>query len=126
MNNRGDPWDSRPSTDSITYPADQNEGRYNHIRQDSAASVEDVLSQPYQQPKDSLSTYNYGYQDTYPPQSNPYFDRQPSKGSALAQPSYAYTQEPGPTPKYSDPYYGSAATDLDQPARSQAHPVEFR
>lgn len=60
----GEPWDSNK----------QRQG-YRHLRQDSAASVSDIMSQPFQQPKDtmSISYENYDPQRTqtpYPPDSH--------------------------------------------------------
>lgn len=125
MNNRNDPWDSRPSTDSLHDPI-HNRG-YNHVRQDSIASVSDVLDQPLQQPKDQFShPPDYGYQQSsYPPYSQGYLDRKASKGNVLPPPDHAYTQDPGPTPKYSDTFYSGPAAALDRPVDSQAHPGEF-
>ncbi|TFK57201.1 hypothetical protein OE88DRAFT_1650834 [Heliocybe sulcata] len=49
--------------------------------------------------------------------------RKPSVGGNVAQPSYAYTQDPGPTPRFNDPYYSSSGgAGMDIPERAQAHP----
>lgn len=119
--NRNDPWDSRPSTESMQH---DNERQYSHVRQESAASASDVLSQPYQQSRDGYSDYRY--ENTYPPQTQPYLEKKGSQGKALSHPSYAYTQEPGPTPQYSDTFYGGPSDHLDRPPQSQTHPGESR
>ncbi|TFK41079.1 hypothetical protein BDQ12DRAFT_678850 [Crucibulum laeve] len=120
MNNRTDPWDSRPSTESLHSPEGRNDRDYKHLRQTSAASASDVMSQPYQEPKDSLSNADYGYQTqtAYPPYSDGQTTNKP------AYPSYAYTQEPGPTPQYNDNYYSGPSSNVDRPAHAQSHPGE--
>jgi len=117
--NRNDPWDSRPSTDSV-HAADR---RYDHVRQESATSVSDVMNQPYQQPKEDYS--NHGYDNTsYPPQSQGGLARYGSQGNSLSHPAHAYTQDPGPTPQYSDSFYGGPSNQFDRPPNSYTHPAE--
>lgn len=79
-----EPWDNNGK---------QNRG-YRHLRQESGASVSDIMGQPFQQPKDTMSMTSYsGYENygieqsqvsyashprrvTSPVQNNtPYFDR---------------------------------------------------
>jgi lysylphosphatidylglycerol synthetase-like protein (DUF2156 family) len=52
-----DPWDSRMSTEEAKYQPDNG---YGHIRQESAASVAEVISEPHQDPYDT-TRYNYNY-----------------------------------------------------------------
>lgn len=69
-----------------------------HARQDSNASVATVMA-------DKVQTLN----DNYPP------------------PLHAYTQDPGPTPRAYDNYYGDQnayGAGVGYPQRSQAHPGE--
>ncbi|KIK71086.1 hypothetical protein GYMLUDRAFT_150117 [Collybiopsis luxurians FD-317 M1] len=99
MNNR-DAWDSRQSADY----------GYNHGRQPSAASMTDVMNQPVREPRDG-----YSYSDAAP------YQRNMSYGDPVSYPNYAYTQDPGPTPKFNDPYYDDSS-DLHRPANAQAHP----
>jgi len=63
MSNRGDPWDARPSDDLARTNTKK---PYNHVRQESSLSISDVMSQPAQQPKDSLGYQQYEYQDSFP------------------------------------------------------------
>ncbi|KAF9270299.1 hypothetical protein L218DRAFT_992932 [Marasmius fiardii PR-910] len=108
MNNRKD-WDNRPSHEYM------GEG-YAHGRQGSAASMTDIMNQPMHQPKDSFS-------EAY---SRPSPQRQISSGSVFQPPAGAYTQDPGPTPKFNDSYYPSNATaGVGHPAQAQAHPGEL-
>lgn len=99
LNDRGDPWESRPSDADLREP-----GAY-HNRQDSFGSVDTVMGDKVQQPRYS----GYG-QNTYPP----------------VQPGAAYTQDPTPTPQAQDPYYYQAGytggNGMDQPERTQPHP----
>lgn len=122
MNTRGDPWDSRISTESLR---DSPGAGYNHVRQESAASVSDVLSEQHQQPRDGLSA-GYGYdQGSYPPQNQGTIGRNNSSASALPRPGNAYTEEPGPTPQYNNTFYGgSDPSNLNRPPHTQAHPGE--
>ena len=71
-----DPWDSRMSTGGAK--------GYRHLRHESAGSASDVLSQPFQYPKDTMSATNYDY--------NPY-----STDSMREYPSHT---EPMPTNNY--------------------------
>ncbi|KAJ8084101.1 hypothetical protein PM082_002868 [Marasmius tenuissimus] len=108
MNNRND-WDARPSSDFA-------EQGYSHGRQASTASMSDVIHQPVHQPRDA---YSDAYSRPSPPQ------RQFSSGSAFQQPAHAYTQEPGPTPRYNESYYpGNEPAGIGRPAQAQAHPGE--
>ncbi len=68
-----DPWDSRTSSGGVKL----NRG-YRHLRQESAGSASDVLSQPFQYPKDTMSATNYDYNPystdgmrEYPPRTEP-------------------------------------------------------
>ncbi|RDB28594.1 hypothetical protein Hypma_015442 [Hypsizygus marmoreus] len=98
MNKRNDPWDSRPSADSVLSPRDGH--NYNHLRQESGTSVSDMLAQPQVQPKDSLSNTDYAYQQSsYPPPS-----RKLSRGGASMYNPHA--RDDTLTPQY-DAYYGS-------------------
>ncbi|KAJ3976971.1 hypothetical protein EV361DRAFT_880945 [Lentinula raphanica] len=105
MNGR-DPWDARNSNEY--------NGGYNHNRQASAASMNDVMNQPVRQPRDGFS---YSDAAPYVPQRNdPY-------GTSMSRPNNAYTEDPGPTPGFSDPYYGDSS-NLNRPSQVQAHPGE--
>jgi len=73
MNNRGDAWDSRPSTDL----ARKKTSDYTHVRQDSELSVSDIMSIPVQKPKDSFSQEGYGYPEAHPVQDD-YYSKEPS------------------------------------------------
>ncbi|KAJ8521418.1 hypothetical protein ONZ45_g1842 [Pleurotus djamor] len=75
MNSRND------SNDDLRNP-NYDDRNYSHVRQDSVASVADVMGAPVQQPKDGFST-NYDYPSQ--PQSYP-----PQKRSSLSQTSYPY------------------------------------
>ncbi|GLB36230.1 hypothetical protein LshimejAT787_0305180 [Lyophyllum shimeji] len=98
MNSRGDPWDSRPSMDGSPQG-------YSHVRQESAATVSEVLSQPQLQPKDSLSHSDYSYrQDSYPPPAQERLDRNTSRGGASVYPRYGYGVEQASQSQYHDPY----------------------
>ncbi|KAL0580371.1 hypothetical protein V5O48_001616 [Marasmius crinis-equi] len=109
MNNRND-WNASPSS------TDSAERGYGHAKQASAASMSDLMNQPVHQPKDG---YSDAYSRPYPPQ------RQFSSSSAFQSPSNAYTQDPGPTPRFNDPYYaGSSTAGVGRPAQAQAHPAE--
>lgn len=115
-----------------------NESYPRHARQESAASMSDVLSEPSQQPKDSMqySYGQYGAGPSYPPtrqssygaSSSHHATRQNSNGASLAHPHYAYTEEPEPTPTYYSGYsrQGGYAHDagISQPSRTQSHPAE--
>ncbi|KAF4572839.1 hypothetical protein EYR36_007349 [Pleurotus pulmonarius] len=103
------PMDARyDSNEDLRNPT--NGQNYNHLRQDSVGSVADIMGAPVQQPKDGFSNpYNY----SSPPQNY-----QPYKRSSLSQPSYAYTQDPGPTPMAQD-YYSQ---DQNQLPSTQRHP----
>ncbi|KAF9015273.1 hypothetical protein BDQ17DRAFT_1294961 [Cyathus striatus] len=104
MNSRNDPWDSRRSIEFDTAP--RNDRDYKHLRQISSVSASDVMNQPSQQPKDSLSYSDYDY----PNQPN----LQP------VQPSFAYTQDPEPTPQFNN--YSDGSSRVERPAQTQAHP----
>jgi len=97
--NRANPWDSKPSEDRLL----DERTRYNHQRNMSGQSVSTIIGEPIQRETDG-----YGLQHS------------------MQQPVHAYTQDPGPTPYFSDDYYngGSGATDLNKPLPSQAHPAE--
>jgi len=126
MTNRGEAWDSRPSDDAL---ANDRHG-YGHTPGDSSGSVAAVLNDKLHQPSDGYSNAVYsGYDQTYPPV------RQMSSDQAYANaplphrtaPSYpegAYTQEPVPTPGYSNDFYGGPSANLERPPRSQTHPGE--
>jgi hypothetical protein len=110
MTNRGDAWDSSDSSH-------QSAGRgYNHVRQDSDASVSTVLGDKFQKPQEGFSDAGYGgySQPAYPPQ--------PSTSDFSHPPPHAHTQEPGPTPTYYDSYYSGGNPYVDRPAASQTHP----
>jgi len=73
MGNRSDPWDARPSSDLARTNTQK---PYNHVRQESSLSVSDVMSQPAEQPKDSLGYQQYEYQDSFPAaRSNNIYDQ---------------------------------------------------
>ncbi|KAJ3737144.1 hypothetical protein DFJ43DRAFT_988331 [Lentinula guzmanii] len=109
LNGEGIPMNSRDPWEANDYT-----GGYTHGRQTSASSMNDVMNQPVRQPRDGLS-----YSDAapyIPQQNNPY-------GASVSRPYNAYTQDPGPTPKFNDPYYDDSS-DLNRPSRAQAHPGE--
>lgn len=89
-------WDNRPyDTSNGAVPI--------HNRQNSTTSMSDVMSQPVQQPTGGYTDYGY-QQQQYPGQ--------------------AYTHDPGPTPKFSDAYYGGPSPDVQRPLHAQGHPGE--
>lgn len=103
LNNRGDPWDSRPSDDNLPRAG-------YHDRHMSGGSVDTVMADKSTQPQ---YDYGYGSGNIYPP----------------AQPGVAYTQEPTPTPRANDSYYFSnnnyeAGGSMQRPESTQAHPAE--
>lgn len=104
---QNDPWDSRPSDDYHDKPgyADRD---YKHARQPSAMSASEVLSQQYQEPKDSFAqNYSLSQEPDYP--------------------SYAHTPASVPTPTanhYQTAY--SSNNGLERPSQAQPHPGEFR
>ena len=95
LNNRGDPWDARPSDDiPLT-------SRYQHGREDSFTSVDNITAAD----KRGAPYDPYGG-PTYP-----------------SEPGEAYTQEPNPTPH--DPYYYNAYNvggSMPRPDTAQPHP----
>ncbi|KAJ4001017.1 hypothetical protein F5050DRAFT_1561732 [Lentinula boryana] len=109
LNGEGIPMNSRDPWEANDYT-----GGYTHGRQTSASSMNDVMNQPVRQPRDGLS---YSDAAPYIPQQNdPY-------GASVSRPYNAYTQDPGPTPKFNDPYYDDSS-DLNRPSHAQAHPGE--
>jgi len=58
-----DTWDARPAGDLVHAKSQKSLG---HVRQQSSLSVSDVMSQPAEQPKDSLGYQQYGYQNSRP------------------------------------------------------------
>jgi hypothetical protein len=117
MNRRNDPWDTRNSSDSLRSPIKDSDRGYNHLRQESATSVSDVMSQPQQLARDTFSHQDYAYQQNFHPQQG--YDR-----DTPAYPTHMYTQDPTPTPMYNDVSYGGVTSHLDQPPHAQAHPGE--
>lgn len=104
--NKRDPWEARPSGDYA--------GGYTHGRHLSGASMSDVMNQPVREPRDGFA---YSDAAPYDPQRNgPY-------GDPVSQPNQAYTQDPGPTPRYNNAYYDDSP-DLNIPSNTQAHPGE--
>jgi len=97
MNTRGDPWDTRPSTDAPY--------GHSHTRQASDMSMSDVMAQPVRRPTDEVSVYSYSQ---YPP-----------------QPADAHTTDEHPTPKYSDSFYGGPSPHGEKPAHTQSHPGQL-
>ncbi|EGO00464.1 hypothetical protein SERLA73DRAFT_181069 [Serpula lacrymans var. lacrymans S7.3] len=89
MGDRGDPWDSRPSTDHLGGGRDAR--GFGHHRNESGAST--VMNAPMQ--KESSEYMDGGYAPTTYPLSDP-------KG--------VYTQDPQPTP-YGQSYYTGASCD---------------
>jgi hypothetical protein len=126
MTNRGEPWDARPSDDSLV---NERHG-YGHTPGDSSGSVAAVLNDKLHQPSEGYSDTGYGgYEPTYPPARQLSTDQAYGSNKQLPHraPSYpegAYTQEPGPTPGYSDNYYTGPGGYVDRPTPSQAHPGE--
>jgi hypothetical protein len=89
---------------------------YGHMHKESAASMSDVMNQPVHQPRDG---FNY---NTYPQQSADGYD---GYDDALSAPRQAYTNDPGPTPKFSNAIYGGPST-MDAPPQVQSHPGEHK
>ena len=109
MQSRSDPWDSRPSTDTVTDGRGGTGREYSHVRQGSNASVATTLGEKVQRPAEYTS-YGGGYGSQAP-----------------VQPSYAYTQDPEPTPYYQNQYYSEGAQGgVDRPERMQPHPGQSR
>lgn len=111
---RADPWDSRPSQDSLLNNgaggySHQKNLSHQHQRSMSGHSVSTVMAQPLQREATIAS------QSSYPPRQN-----------STRQPAAAYTQDPGPTPQWNDNYYsgGGTGTGMNKPLPSQAHPGE--
>jgi hypothetical protein len=98
--NEAIPMNSRTDWDSRPYDTGYSQAPA-HNRQPSAMSMSDVMAQPMQQPSGGYN--DHGYQ--------PY-------------PAQAYTQDPGPTPKYSDTYYGGPSQGVNRPPHTQGHPGE--
>ncbi|KZT30464.1 hypothetical protein NEOLEDRAFT_1126019 [Neolentinus lepideus HHB14362 ss-1] len=114
MNDRSDPWDPRGSTDTL---ADERGKGYVHGKSDSVASVSTILGDKMERPRDGYGQSGY---DGYGAGTS---RRKPSASGSVAQPSYAYTQDPGPTPRFNDNYYSNNGTaGIDMPVRAQAHP----
>jgi hypothetical protein len=94
LNNRGDPWDARPSDDIPST------SRYQHGREDSFASIDNITADKRGAPYEA-----YG-------------------GSAYpSEPGVVYTQDPNPTPH--DPYYYnnySRGEGMSRPEIAQPHP----
>jgi hypothetical protein len=93
---------------------------YDHLRQESVASVTNATDYKGHQRLASFGNAGFGgYQ-----RDDPYVDDgQPSRFPD--QPENAYTMDPGPTPQFSESYYtGGAASSLDPPERSRPHPCE--
>jgi hypothetical protein len=109
----GDAWNGRPSVDALTLNAaptgtsverarSNRAAPYGHLRQESEASVASMLTEK------PVEAARYDYSNSgYP-----------------TQPSYAYTQEPEPTPHYNNNYYSSGTRAVSPPQRAQAHPAE--
>ncbi|KAF8898657.1 hypothetical protein BD779DRAFT_1484993 [Infundibulicybe gibba] len=104
MHNRNDPWDSRPSTESNHTPPSSTPKGYGHLRQESVASVADIMSQPHQTAHDTFSNSDYRYNGSYPPQSN--ISRQVSDGRR-AIPDYNQSYE------HNDSFYGEPKGNVD-------------
>ncbi|EIN14212.1 hypothetical protein PUNSTDRAFT_49034 [Punctularia strigosozonata HHB-11173 SS5] len=109
---RSDPWNARPSTDSL---AGGNHNHLGHNRNTSTASAATLMQDKVEQPFDSYSASRYTTGNTYPP-NNGY-------GSPPKQPLEAYTQEPLPTPEYSSTGNRVTSPDtMNRPERTLAHP----
>jgi len=114
MTDRNDSWGST---------ADKVQGAprgYGHLRQESGASVSSVTDYKYHQRTASFGNVGYGGYDPQPYHPN----HRPSRSDSFPdQPVHAHTQDPGPTPQFSESYYtGNAAANLEKPERSQSHP----
>jgi hypothetical protein len=96
-------------------------GGYGHLRQESEGSIS---NHPYHQRKVSVAKGEYG---GYDPTGYP-FNRKPTMRdiSIPEHPEGAHTQEPNPTPGFSDTYDsgGAGADSVDRPKASQVHPGE--
>ncbi|EPQ60744.1 hypothetical protein GLOTRDRAFT_68641 [Gloeophyllum trabeum ATCC 11539] len=116
MNDRSDPWDPRRSVDSLDNEGGRGRG-FSHHRDDSIQSVSTVMGDKMERPTDGYAPGGYpSYGGGDPSQPG-------RRTSVLSQPSYAYTQDPGPTPRFNDNYYSSSrAAGMDMPERAQAHP----
>jgi hypothetical protein len=109
---RSDPWNARPSTDSL---ADGQNNGLGHNRNISTASTATIMQDKLQQPYDSYAAARYNTSNTYPP-NNGY-------GSPPKQPADAYTQEPLPTPEYNNGEYRVTSPDnMARPDRTLPHP----
>lgn len=107
MTDRAEAWNSRPSNDRLLNESLDN---YTHHRSMSGQSVSTVMGEPLQREVGGYDNYQY------PPQ-------QPS----MQHPANAYTQDPGPTPQYTDNYHPAEdlGAGVDKPMATQAHPGEF-
>lgn len=98
--NRSNAWDSKPSEDPLL---SERARPYDHQRSSSGQSISTIIGEPLQQ---EASGYD-GYGSQY-----------------TQQPVDAHIQDPGPTPHYSDYYYGgSGAAGVNKPLPSLAHPA---
>ncbi|KZT43802.1 hypothetical protein SISSUDRAFT_500130 [Sistotremastrum suecicum HHB10207 ss-3] len=127
MNERGgaggDVWNSRMSTDSLDNYGTGRKGP--HSRSNSGATMPDngqYNDVPYA--NEAYPQQPVYRQNTQRSQAT----RQASGDNAyLSHPSAAYTNEPGPTPLYNDPYYINSQNyggTPERPPPSQSHPAE--
>jgi len=97
---------------------------YGHLRQESEGSISSLTNYPYHQRKPSVTK---GEHSGYDPAAYP-FNRKPTmRGLTIPEhPENAHTQEPNPTPGFSDAYGtgGAGADSVDRPKASQVHPGE--
>ena len=103
--------DSQVYSDNPTHP---------HTRQDSVASMSDIMNQPVREPFDSYSNYsnNPAYQPYYPGR------QQPTYTDTVPPPRNAYTTDPGPTPKFTNNMYYGESSNLEKPEIIYNHPGE--
>ncbi|KAF7320424.1 hypothetical protein MKEN_00827200 [Mycena kentingensis (nom. inval.)] len=114
MKNRNDPYgegqlQGRASAEALYTNRDY------HRRQDSAASMSDVLAEPMQKPNDNFYPERQG---SYPPFSQ----------RAPTVPPGAHTENETPTPRvaanYFDSPYPNSSANIEKPPLTQAHPAE--
>jgi len=102
--NRANTWEDRPSDDRLLN--ERASSHDYHQRAMSGHSVSTIIGEPIQE-----EAGGYGG-------SNPQY--------STRQPTNAYTQDPGPTPQFSDNYHlgGGGNIAMSRPLPSHAHPGE--
>ena len=77
-------------------PWDSGKRGYRHLRQESGASVSDIMNQPSLQPKDTMSVTNYGYEHHEPQPSQPSYLSHPHRRVVSADHNTPFTVNDNP------------------------------